>query len=183
MPCALGYKILKSLTSFTIAFVCVCACVFMTENRARITILMLKLKHYNLFSSLTVAGFIRHTHKIYHTVCSRWVLWENAVYRFVFCFIFFPFRNPFSFLCLCFYMYKQSSFFPSPLHITWWHIVSISVFPFLAFTLMKIYFCWTHSTRACVCVFIIHVCNMRFADTLCWHCVVACFFFARAPPL
>lgn len=36
MPCALGYKILKSLTSFTIASVCVCArgCVLMTENTA-----------------------------------------------------------------------------------------------------------------------------------------------------
>lgn len=36
MPCALGYEILKSLTSFTIASVCVCArgCVLMTENTA-----------------------------------------------------------------------------------------------------------------------------------------------------
>lgn len=136
--------------------ICVCMCTWVCahdwEHSSQLcSMLMLKLKHYNLFSSATVTGFIRPPHMlnlpycVCVCVCVHVVdgsICENAVYRFVVCFILFL---PKSFLLLSFLV--ESTFFPSQLHITCWHIVS--VLPFLAFTLMKIYFCWTHSARVC----------------------------------
>lgn len=105
MACALGYKKIKK---FNELYNCICVCVYKSswlKIELHSTLLILKLKHYNLFSSLTVAGFIRHTKFTISSPCCRCSMWKCSL---SFCFCCFIFWNFFR-LCLC----LQSRFFPS----------------------------------------------------------------------
>lgn len=144
MQCARGYVRARML--------------LMAESRAPLTTFMLKLKHYNLFSSVTVAGFIRHTlTKVDGSIC------ENAVYLIVVCFIHSFIHSLFFFVVAIF---VSGTFKFRSISIAYHLLAYCFHVPFFSVHFNE-NLLLLNSFCARTSAYISYVCNMRFADTLC----------------